>query len=77
MMREAKARKRLQYGCAPGMVEVGRVEFDGPLFGGKHSVVLMARTDADAVDLMVDGTLTCTRTARGVRALLMRRIARC
>ena len=74
-MREAKERKRLS--CSDGNVvsEIGKVVFSGPLFGS-HVVRLMARSDVDAVYLEVDGRVTCAKTQRGVRAVLMRRVAR-
>lgn len=76
LMREAKARRRRESASALSITEVGRAVFSGALFGGGHVVRLLARSDSDAVYVEVDGVETCAKTARGARALLMRRIAR-
>jgi len=74
-MRAAKEAKRMAAGSAPDVRELGRVEFDGVLFGGKHTVRLLALSDRPTVDIEVDGRVTCCKTPRGARALLMRRLA--
>ena len=40
-MREAKARKRMERPHELGVVEIGRVTFEGSAFGGKHEVRLL------------------------------------
>ena len=74
-MRAAKANKREALGAVL-TVERGQVVFSGDVFGGEHSVRLTSREDApQRIFLEVDEKLTCVKTARGARALLMRRIA--
>lgn len=74
-MRAAKEAKRMAAGSAPEVKELGRVDFDGVIFGGKHVVRLLALSDRPLIDVEVDGRVTCCKTPRGARALLMRRIA--
>ncbi len=74
-MREAKERKRMSAEGPAETTEAGRVTFSG-LFG-EHTVRLLARSDDPLhVDIEVDGRTTCSRTVRGAKALLMRRIAK-
>ena len=75
-MREAKNRKREALG-AVATIECGRVEFSGALFRGRHVARLTCREDnGDLVFMEVDGKMTCAKTLRGVKALLMRRVAK-
>ena len=75
-MREAKARKREALGAVL-TVERGRAVFSGDVFGGEHTVRLTSREDAPhLLYIKVDEKLTCVKTERGARALLMRRISR-
>ena len=75
-MREAKARKRMERPHELGVVEIGRVTFEGAAFGGKHEVRMLLPMGRPCVDVVVDGKVTCAKTLRGVSALLMRRIAK-
>ena len=75
-MREAKARKRMERPHELGVVEIGRVTFDGDAFGGKHEVRLLLPMGRPCVDLVVDGKVTAAKTLRGVRSVLMRRISK-
>lgn len=73
--RSAKAAKREALG-AVATVTAGWVVFGGLLFG-RHKVRIKCREDAPhRLYLEVDGTMTCIKSQRGTRALLMRRIAR-
>jgi ribosomal protein S8E len=74
-MREAKARRRMALGSAPDVRELGRAVFSGVLFGGEHTVRLLGIAGRTALDVEVDGRVTCCKTQRGARALLMRRLA--
>jgi hypothetical protein len=75
-MREAKNRKREALG-AVATIECGRVEFSGALFHGEHHVRLTCRDDnIDLIFMEVDGKMACAKTQRGVKALLMRRVAK-
>lgn len=75
-MREAKAAKRMASATDTEIRECGRALFDGPLFGGPHTVRILSRADTPrAVYVEVDGRLTCSKTPRGARALLMRRVS--
>lgn len=75
-MRAAKERKRLAHAEVAVFSEIGRAVFSGPLFGD-HEVVIVGRSDAENMaEIMVDGRITCVKTQRGARALLMRRTAR-
>lgn len=73
-MRDAKARRRIEGGLCPEVRELGRAVFSGVLFGGEHTVRLLAISGRTALDVEVDGRLTCCKTQRGARALLMRRL---
>jgi hypothetical protein len=73
-MRAAKERRRQARAETPDFAEIGRAVFDGPLFGGLHTVRVIGRSDATVCDIEVDGRVTCCKTQRGARALLMRRI---
>ena len=73
-MREAKERKRLALAVSAVPCVVGAVTFEGPAFGGTHVVRFVGRSDRPVVDVEVDGRVTCVKTPRGARALLMRRI---
>jgi hypothetical protein len=74
-MRAAKERKRILRAESAVFAEIGRAVFSGPLFG-EHTVRIMSRSDAPFVcEIEVDGRVTCAKTQRGARALLMRRIA--
>ena len=75
-MREAKDRKRLALAVSVNSCVVGVVTFNGPIFGGTHAVRFIARSDRPVVDVEVDGRLTCVKTPRGARALVLRRIGR-
>jgi len=74
-MRAAKERRRMEIGHSVDITEVGRVEFSGMVFGS-HVVRVLARSDVKIVYLEVDARITCAKTGRGARAVLMRRIAR-
>lgn len=69
-MRAAKARRRVAEAVV--VAEVGRVSFEGPLFGGRHEIVLRTRTGADAMLVCCDGKELRPRTARGFVAMLGR-----
>lgn len=76
-MREAKERLRQKlYGPDATPNVCGTVTFEGPAFGGRHAVRLLAAGDATHVLLEVDGRLTCSKTVRGARSLILRRISR-
>lgn len=75
-MRAAKERKRMAGATEAEERVIGVVTFEGPAFGGKHTVRLVGRSDRPVVDVEVDGRVTCARTPRGARALLLRRMAR-
>lgn len=73
-MRAGKARNREALG-AVATVCAGWAVFGGPLFG-RHRVELRCREDAPhALALFVDKKLTCSKTPRGVRSLIARRIS--
>lgn len=74
-MRAAKERKRL------AVVEtidwVGRIRFDGPMFGGcEHVIRVAARGDDAALLVEVDGRPFRPLTLRGLRGILARRLWR-
>lgn len=75
-MREAKERKRLALAVASVPCVIGVVTFDGAAFGGTHVVRFVGRSDRPAVDVEVDGRVTCVKTWRGARALVLRRLSR-
>lgn len=75
-MREAKERNRLAMAVDANPRVIGTVTFEGQMFGGTHTVRFVGRADRPVVDVEVDGRLTCVKTPRGARALVMRRIAR-
>lgn len=76
-MREAKERRRQELCATTASPNVcGTVTFEGPAFGGHHTVRLIAAGDATHVLLEVDGRLTCSKTIRGARSLILRRISR-
>jgi hypothetical protein len=75
-MREAKERKRLAMAVAVERNVIAAVTFEGPMFGGTHVVRFVGHEDRPVVDVEVDGRVTCVKTPRGARALVMRRIAR-
>jgi len=75
-MREAKERKRLALAVAAVPCVVGVVTFAGPAFGGTHVVRFVGRSDRPVVDVEVDGRVTCVKTPRGARALVLRRLSR-
>lgn len=75
LMRAAKERKRMAASHAPEARVTGTATFDGPDFGGRHIVRIIALSDRPLRDVEVDGRVTCAKTPRGVRALLMRRIS--
>lgn len=75
-MRQAKAARRLASVSTPEVSEAGRAVFSGILFG-YHTVRILARSDTPhAVYVEVDGRVTCSKTPRGARALLMRRLSK-
>lgn len=73
-MREAKERTRLALAVSVNACVIGVVTFEGAAFGGTHVVRFVGRSDRPVVDVEVDGRVTCVKTPRGARALLMRRI---
>lgn len=73
-MRDAKERKRMELAVSAYECVIGVVTFEGGAFGGTHVVRLIGRSDSPVVDVEVDGRVTCAKTPRGARALLMRRI---
>lgn len=75
-MREAKARKRMETPYELGVVEIGRATFEGAAFNGKHVVRLIVPMGRPCVDVEVNGVVTGAKTMRGVKALLMRRVAK-
>lgn len=74
-MRAAKERLRLALAVAAQETVVGVVTFEGAAFGGTHVVRFVSRSDRPTVDVEVDGRVTCVKTPRGARALVLRRIA--
>lgn len=76
-MREAKERLRLANGVATESHVIGVVTFDGAAFGGCHVVRFVGRSDRPVVDVEVDGRVTCVKTPRGARALVLRRVEKC
>jgi hypothetical protein len=75
-MREAKNRKREALGGI-ATIECGRVVFSGALFHGTHVVRLTCREDnINLIFLEVDGEITCAKTQRGIKAVLMRRVSK-
>lgn len=75
-MRDAKERKRMELADDVTVNVIGVVTFEGGMFGGTHRVRFIGRNDRPVVDVEVDGRVTCAKTPRGARALLMRRIGR-
>jgi hypothetical protein len=73
-MREAKERRRLALAVAVQPNVIAVVTFDGELFNGTHVVRFIGRADRPVVDVEVDGRVTCVKTPRGARALLLRRM---
>lgn len=74
-MREAKERIRLARAVQAEPCVIGIVTFAGAAFGGTHVVRFVGRSDRPTVAVEVDGRVTCVKTPRGARALLMRRIS--
>ncbi len=72
----ARARKRFEEGAAVEVVEVGRVTFEGDVFGGRHEIVLRSRSGADALLVECDGRELRPRTLRGFVALVGRNVWR-
>ena len=75
-MREAKEKRRLALAVSAAACVIGVVTFEGAAFGGTHTVRFLGRGDRPVVDVEVDGRVTCVKTVRGAKALLMRRICR-
>jgi hypothetical protein len=75
-MRAAKARKRLAAAAAVEVQEVGRVSFEGPMFGGRHVLVLRARAGARELLVEFEGRELRPRTARGFVAMVGRELWR-
>ena len=75
-MREEKERIRLARAVAVSPCVIGVVTFEGAMFGGTHSVRFVGRGEGMAVDVEVDGRVTCVKTPRGARALILRRLVR-
>lgn len=55
--------------------EVGRVTFEGSLFGGKHVVVCLGRAGARWVWLEIDGERVRPRSYTAVLRMIAKRIA--
>ena len=75
-MRAEKERVRLARAVAVSVNVVGVVTFEGPAFGGAHTVRFIGRSGRPVVDVEVDGRVTCVKTPRGARAILLMIIAR-
>lgn len=73
-MRRAKARKMAER--TGSMDEVGRILFDGPMFGGEHEIKCMANGDPSHIWLMIDGVGYRRSTWKGVSRLLAKRLKR-
>lgn len=76
-MRAAKERIRLARVVDVESHVVGVVTFEGAMFGGCHVVRFVGRSDRPVVDVEVDGRVTCVKTPRGARALVLRRFGKC
>jgi len=74
-MREAKERMRLALAVPVNACVIGVVTFDGEAFGGTHIVRFVGRGDRPVVDVEVDGVVTCAKTPRGARSLVLRRMS--
>jgi hypothetical protein len=74
-MREAKERKRLALAVSVNACVIGVVTFEGAAFGGTHVVRFVGRGDRPVVDVEVDGIVTCAKTPRGARSLVLRRMS--
>ena len=73
-MRAAKARKRMERAGAHDVVKVGRVVFEGTLFGGRHEMVLRHRAGEKCLMVQCDGVELRPRTGRGFVAMLGRAV---
>ena len=75
-MRAAKENKRVALAQKLETEVVGTVTFDGPFFGGRHTVRVAAVNDGrPRVDWIVDGMLAASISARRAPALLARMMA--
>lgn len=70
----ARARNRIER--AEQAIECGRITFDGPMFGGLHTMRLLAVSDGHALLTEVDGKPWAPKSIRGLRALIAKRILR-
>ena len=76
-MRQAKADKFQARASAAETVEVGRAVLSGPVFGGIHTVRILAVDDGrPLVDFELDGVLRGMRTARGAKSELARMLTK-
>lgn len=72
VMRAAKERKRLAQ--VRDALEVGRVTFVGPMFGGVHTIRCLDAEDEMRLWIEIDGLAHRPRTWRGLVRLVCRRL---
>ena len=70
----AKERKRLA--AAVAAVEVGHIDFRGPMFGGLHTLRCLHRDGDRQLLIEIDGKPARPRSALGLRRLIAERIMR-
>lgn len=68
----AKERKRLAR--TSEAIEIGKIEFNGKMFGGQHLIRCMARDGEDCLLLEIDGDAASARTWRGLMRMICKRI---